>query len=162
MLSVEGVVATDPVEENGVRLIAETATRVTVAARPLPDDLVLEVHLAEELVEHHLDVVTGVPVAVIVKAARAFEDAGELLAARAHEFDVGLGGRVAIVERALLLGLSPEDFIVAVGIEGRVDVDQVDAAVRELGELVEVVAAVDDSGVQQRGRFARGAHRLRS
>lgn len=36
--------------------------------------------------------------------------------------------------------------------------DQVDAVVGQPRELVEIVAAVDDSGVQQRGRFARGTH----
>ena len=63
---------------------------------------------------------------------------------------------MAVVEGALLLRLAPEHFVVAVGIEGRVDVDQVHAVVRELLELVEVVAAVDDAGVQQRRRFAAG------
>ena len=68
----------------------------------------------KSLVEHHLHVVAGVPVAVIVEAAGAFENAGKLLAARAHEFDVGLGRGVAVVEGTLLLGLAPEHFVVAV------------------------------------------------
>src|SRR5207302_1325247 len=44
--------------------------------------------------------------------------------------------------------------VVAVGVEGRVDVDQVDAGVGELFQLVEVVAAVDDAGVEEGGEAA--------
>ena len=72
------------------------------------------------------------PVAVVVEAAGLLEDAGQFDAARAHELDVGLGGLVAILEGALLLRLAPEDFVVAVRVERRVDVDQVDAGVRQL------------------------------
>jgi hypothetical protein len=39
---------------------------------------------SQNLVEHDLDVVAGVPVAVVIKAAGLFEDAGELHAARAQ------------------------------------------------------------------------------
>ena len=46
---------------------------------------------AENLVEHDLDVVAGVPVAVVIKAAGLFEDAGELHAARAQVVNVSLG-----------------------------------------------------------------------
>ena len=56
---------------------------------------------AENLVEHDLDVVAGVPVAVVIKAAGRFEDAGELHAARAHVVNVGAGGFVAVVKRTL-------------------------------------------------------------
>jgi hypothetical protein len=42
-----------------------------------------------------------------------------------------------------------------VGVEGRIDVDQIDAAVRELGELFEIIPAVDDAGVEQRRRPIR-------
>ena len=38
--------------------------------------------------------------------------------------------------------------VVAVGIEGRVDVDEVDAVVRESLELVQVVATVYDASVE--------------
>ncbi len=69
--------------------------------------------------------------------------------------DVGLGAGVAVVERSLLLALAPEDLVVAVAVEGRVDVDEVDAVVGELGQLLEVVAAVDDAGVEE-GGGARG------
>ena len=56
-----------------------------MCAAPLPNDFVLEIILPKDLVEHDLDVVAGVPVAVVVEAAGLFEDAGELDAARAHE-----------------------------------------------------------------------------
>ena len=58
---------------------------VAVSGAPLPDYFVLEIALAENLVEHDLDVVAGVPIAVVVKAARLLEDAGEFDAARAHD-----------------------------------------------------------------------------
>ena len=50
--------------------------------------------------------------------------------------------------RTLLLGLAPETVparpltVVPVGVEGRINVDQVDAAVGQLGELFQIVAAI--------------------
>ena len=49
-----------------------------------------------------------------------------------------------------------EDFIVAIRIERRVDVDQIDAGVRQFGKLFEVVAAVDDAGIDEGGRLQSG------
>ncbi len=46
--------------------------------------------------------------------------------------------------------LAPKDFVVAVRIERRVDVDEVDAALRQLAQLLQVIAAVDDAGVDER------------
>jgi hypothetical protein len=104
----------------------------------------------------------GVPVAVVVEAAGFLEDAGELDAAGTHVVDVGCRGGVAVFEGSLFLGLAPEDFVVAIRIERRIDPDgsgpcsdQIDAGVGELGELFEIVAAVDDAGVEQRRGFAR-------
>ena len=91
------------------------------------------------------------PVAVVVEGAGLLEDAVEFGAAGAHEVDVGGRGGVAVFEGALFLfflRFAPEDLVVAVGVERRVDVDEVDAGVGELGELGEVVAAVDDAGVE--------------
>ena len=121
------------------------------AQRSLPDDFILKIIFAENLVEHDLDVVAGVPVAVVIKAAGLFEDAGELHAARAHVVNVSLGGLVAVFKGALLPGLAPEDFVVAVGVEGRVNVNQIHAGVGQLGELFQIVAAINDAGVEQRG-----------
>ena len=87
-----------------------------------------------------------VPIAVVIKTPHRLEYAGELLAAWPHVVDIGLRAGVPVLEGSLLLGLAPEDLVVAVAVEGGVDVDQVYALVGELGELFEVVAAVDDAG----------------
>jgi len=110
---------------------------------------IYEIIFAENLVEHDLDVVAGVPVAVVIKAAGLFEDAGELHAARAHVVNVSLGVLVAVFKGALLLGLAPKDLVVAVGVEGRVNVDQIHAGVGQLGELFQIVAAINDAGVEE-------------
>ena len=90
---------------------------------------------------------------MVIKAAGLFEDAGELHAARAHVVNVGLGVLVAVFKGALLLGLAPEDFVVAVGVERRVNVDQIHAGVGQLGELFQIVAAINDAGVEESGGF---------
>ena len=60
---------------------------------------------------------------------------------------------MAVFEGALLLGLAPEDFVVAVRVERRVDVDQIHARGGQLPELFEIVAAIDDAGVDQAEGF---------
>lgn len=85
--------------------------------------------------EHDFDVVAGVPVAVIIKAAGLFEDAGQLHAARAHEVYVGLGAGVAVFKGAFLPGLTPD-----CGSPART-------------ELFQIVAAVNDAGVEEGGGF---------
>ena len=103
----------------------------------------------------------GVPVAVVIKAAGLFEDAGELHAARAHVVNVSLGVLVAVFKGALLLGLAPKvraglaTIVVAVGVEGRVNVNQIHAGGGQLGELFQIVAAIDDAGVEEGGGFGR-------
>ena len=97
---------------------------------------------------------------LLIRTTGLFEDAGHFDAARAHELDVGLGTGVAVREGALLLGLAPEDFVVAVGVEGRVNVDEVNAGVGELAELFEAIAAIDDTGVHQRGGPPGGLGRV--
>src|ERR1019366_8747253 len=71
--------------------------------------------------------------------------------------------RAAVRERlvpnpkgALLLGVVPEDFVVAVGVEGRVNVNQIHAGGGQLGELFQIVAAINDAGVEEGGRFQVG------
>ena len=71
-------------------------------------------------------------------------------AARAHVLDVSLGRFVAVFEAALFPCFAPEDFVVAVRVKRRVDVDQIDAAVGQLAQLIEVIAAVDNARVDQR------------
>ena len=104
---------------------------------------------SQNLVEHDLDVVAGVPVAVVIKAAGLFEDARQLHAARPHVVNVGLGVLVPVFKGALLLGLAPKDFVVAVGIERRVYVNEVNAGVGQFGELFQIVAAINHAGVEE-------------
>ncbi len=46
---------------------------------------------------------------------------------------------------------SPARTVVAVGVEGRVNVNQIHAGVGQLGELFQIVAAINDAGVEERG-----------
>lgn len=54
---------------------------------------------------------------------------------------------MSVFEGALLPFLAPEHFIVAVGIERRVKIDKVNAMGRQLRQLLKVVTAVNDLGV---------------
>jgi len=98
--------------------------------------------------------VAGVPVAVVIKAASLFEDAGQLHAARAHVVNVTPDVLVAVFKGALLLGLAPDCAsqaltVVAVGVEGRVNVNQIHAGIGQLGELFQIVAAINHAGVEE-------------
>jgi hypothetical protein len=42
---------------------------------------------------------------------------------------------------------APEDFVVAIRVKRRVDINQIDAVVRQLAQLVEIIAAIDDARV---------------
>jgi len=92
----------------------------------------------------------GVPVAVIIKTGGLFQHAGQFQAPGPHEVDVCLRAGVAVRKRPLLLGLAPEDFIVAVAVERRVDVDEVNASGGQLGQLLQVVPAIHDPCIHQR------------
>ncbi len=68
---------------------------------------------------------------------------------------------MAVLEGALLLGLAPKDFVVAVGVERRVNVDEVHALIGQLAQLFQVIAAIDDAGIpsaegRPAGWFAAG------
>lgn len=54
---------------------------------------------------------------------------------------------MAVLERAFLLRLAPEDLVIAIGIERRIDVDEVNAGVGQLLELLKIVAAIDNARV---------------
>jgi hypothetical protein len=123
---------------------------VVMRKMSFPDNLILKIVLTENLIEHHLDVMAGVPVAVIVKAAGLFENARQLDAAGPHELDVGLRGFVPVVKGPLLFRLAPEDLVIPIGIEGRIDVDEVDAGIGQLLELLKIVAAIDDARIEKR------------
>jgi hypothetical protein len=66
---------------------------------------------------------------------------------------------VAVFKGALLLGLAPETVpvrpltVVAVGVEGRVNVNQIHAGIGQFGELFQIVAAINDTGVEEGGGF---------
>ena len=83
------------------------------------------------------------PVAVVVEGAGVLQDAVQFHAAGPHKVDVSLRRGVAVLEGAFFLCLAPEDLIVAVRVERRVDINQVNALVREFLELFEIVAAVN-------------------
>jgi hypothetical protein len=56
--------------------------------------------------------------------------------------------------------LAPEDLVVPVRVERRIDIDQIDAAVWQLAELIEIIATVNDARIHERGRFpGGGGHR---
>ena len=126
----ESDLSASPVVKDRVVIVRQCGEGQTFREVSSPDDFALEVFFPENLIEHHLHVMRSVPVAVVVEAAGLLEHAGEFDAARAHVVDVGAGVLVPVLEGALLLGLAPEDFVVAVRVERRVDVDEVDAAVR--------------------------------
>lgn len=129
-------------EQSVVQLIPSLGIRACASA--LPDDFVAKVAVAKNLVEHHLDVVARVIVAVVVETPCGLEDAGEFHAARPHVVDVRLCALVPVVEGPLLLALPPEDLVVAITVEGRVDIDQIDALLGELRQLLQVVPTIDD------------------
>ncbi len=90
---------------------------------------------------------------VAVETPGFLEHAMQFDAARAHVIDVSLGRFVPVFEAALLFRLAPKNFVVAIRVERRVDVDEIDAAVRQFVQLIEIIAAVDNPRVEQRGRF---------
>jgi hypothetical protein len=57
---------------------------------------------------------------------------------------------VAIIKGPLLFRLAPEDLVIPIGIEWRINVDEVDAGVGQLLELLQIVAAVDDARIEKR------------
>jgi hypothetical protein len=46
-----------------------------------------------------------------------------------------------------LLRLAPEHLVIPIRVERRIDVDEIHAAVRQLPQLFEIVAAVNDPGI---------------
>ncbi len=60
-----------------------------------------------------------------------------------------------IFKAAFLFRLAPENFVVAVRVERWVDIDQIDAPVRQFLQLIDVIAAINDARVDHRGRLGR-------
>jgi phenylpropionate dioxygenase-like ring-hydroxylating dioxygenase large terminal subunit len=89
------------------------------------------------------------------------QDARQFDAARSHVFDVRLRAGVSVLERALLLRLAPEHFVIAIGVEWRVDVLQVERRVGERAENLQIVAEVNIqhwSGLQRYCQFGGRSH----
>ena len=71
-------------------------------------------------------------------------------ASRTHKFDICLCRGVSVIEGAFFLCLAPEDLVVAVRIKRRVDINQVNTFVGEFFQLFEVIAAINDAGIDER------------
>src|SRR5271167_2999936 len=98
---------------------------VVVRGLTLPNDLVNKVVLPKDHIQHDLNVMRGVPVAVIVKRSRLLQDSRYLDTPRPHKFDVRLSRFVTILKGTLLLRLAPKNFVVAIGVERRIDVAKI-------------------------------------
>ena len=109
-----------------------------------PDYLVDEIILSENLVQHDLDIMRGVPIAVVIKRPCILQNAGYFHTTRPHDVDVGSRRFVPIFKGALLFRLTPKHLVISVGIERRVDVDQIDALIWKPAELVDAVPTTDD------------------
>src|SRR5205085_10934491 len=96
-LPIPDEVVADYIEEDRICYVP-IATRIAVRRSSFPNELRLKLILAENLVEHLFDVVAGVPVAVVIKAAGLLEHSMQLDAAGAHVLDVGLGRFVPVFE----------------------------------------------------------------
>jgi hypothetical protein len=83
-------------------------------------------------------------------------------AARAHEVDASFRRFVAIFKRPFLLGLAPKHFVIAVRVERRVNVDQIHAGIGQFLEFLQIVAAVDEARIHERGGFRRKEESLSS
>jgi hypothetical protein len=109
----------------------------------------VELVRTELLVKHHPYIGVCVPVAVIVEGAGLLENPVKLGNAGAHPMDVMLNRAEPVVKRALLFGVTPKDFVVPVGVEWRVDVDEVYALVGEVAQLLQVIPTVDELALDQ-------------
>lgn len=141
--------------KDAVVIVWIAAKRESLCCGALPDDFVVKLILAENLVEHDFDVMAGVPVTVIIEAAGLLENAVQFDTTRPHVVDVGLGRFVSIFEAAFLFRLAPENFVIPVRVERRIYVNEIDALRRELAQLVEIIAAVNDPSIDY-GRSFRG------
>ena len=62
-----------------------------------------------------------------------------------------------VFKGALIFGLAPKDFVVAVGVERRVNVNQINAGAGQFGELFQIVAAINNAGIEK-GAWAWDRH----
>ena len=129
--------------------VLTSLSSVAVRCTAFPYNFVLKIVLPENLVEHYLHVMAGVPVAVKIKASGVFQNPRQLHTARTHEVDVSLCRSVAVLKRAPFSCLAPKDLVIPVGIERRINIDEVNAMIGFL-ELLQVIAAIDNPRVNER------------
>jgi hypothetical protein len=53
---------------------------------------------------------------------------------------------MAVLKSAFFLGFAPKHFIVPVGVERWVNVNEINASVRQTGQLLKAISAVDSLG----------------
>src|SRR6266550_9302552 len=79
---------------------------IVVRGLTLPNNFIDEVVLPKDHIQHHLHIMRGMPVAMVVKRARFLQNTRNLDASRPHEVDIRLRRLVPILKRPLLLRLS--------------------------------------------------------
>jgi hypothetical protein len=107
--------------------------RSTVGASALPDDLVAKGICSQYAVKHDLKIVTRMGVTMKVQRACRPQNTPHLDNAVPHPVDIDFDAAFPSVLKRPHLGLvSPDHFVVAVREKRWVEVDKVDALVREL------------------------------
>ncbi len=69
---IPGVVLAPGIEKNRI-VNTPPSLRIVVGKMSLPDDFILKTILSKNLIEHHLDVVARVPIAMVIKTTRLLE-----------------------------------------------------------------------------------------
>jgi len=57
---------------------------------------------------------------------------------------------VAVLKGAFFLCFAPEDLVITVRVKRRVDINKVNASIGEFFQLFEVIAAINDTSIDQR------------
>jgi len=174
-LCVESVSAQSAgVHENRVVLAAEPA-RGDAPRAVVPDDFIQEVLRAEQVVQHDAKVVSGAPVSVQIKRAVFGKQSSALFHPRQHECEIAaqsVGPAVVVrtvarircerfaglLSRGLATGGRTARLI---GEKGRVEINEIAAAVGQLLHEGEVVAGVKRVGAEG-VRSATGSSRHQS
>src|SRR5689334_14733565 len=108
------------------------AARAAMSAGPFPDDLAQEPIAAKQAVEHDLEVVARGWIAVEPHRASRAHEIADLDQPLAHPVDVYVDpASPAILERTDLGFLAPNDFVLPVRKERRVEVREIDGRMRK-------------------------------
>ncbi len=126
----------------------------------LPDKLSLELIASKYLIQHDLDIMRSVPVAVEIKRPGFLKHPVQFNASRPHKLDIRLRRGVPVFKRPFFLRLAPEHLIIAVAVKRRVDIDQIHAPIRQLLQLLQVIPAIYHPCIHHRRRPPR-MNRLR-